>query len=74
VIAVHAAVLNFSDLVMLEDKYQIRPPRPFTPGQEVAGVVVAAGEGSRLRVGQPVASKVTWGGFATFAVVTDGMA
>ncbi|MEJ0069025.1 MAG: alcohol dehydrogenase catalytic domain-containing protein [Pseudomonadota bacterium] len=61
VIAVRAAALNFSDVLMLEDRYQIRPPRPFTPGQEVAGVVVATGDGSRLRVGQLVASKVVWG-------------
>src|SRR5277367_4832466 len=74
VIAVRAAALNFSDLLMLEDRYQVRPPRPFTPGQEVAGVVVAAGHESRLRVGQSVASKVVFGGFAEFAVVSDDMA
>jgi len=74
VIAVRAAALNFSDLLMLEDKYQIRPPRPFTPGQEVAGLVVAASEDSRLQVGQPVASKIVWGGFSEFAIVSDEMA
>jgi NADPH2:quinone reductase len=74
VIAVRAAALNFSDLLMLEDRYQVRPPRPFTPGQEVAGAVVAAGHQSRLRVGQLVASKVASGGFAEFAVVSDDMA
>jgi NADPH:quinone reductase len=74
VIAVHAAALNFSDLLMLKDKYQVRPPRPFTPGQEVAGVIVTAGEASALRVSQRVASKVPWGGFAEFAVVSDAMA
>ena len=38
-IAVHYAALNFSDVLMLRDKYQVRPPRPFIPGQELAGVV-----------------------------------
>jgi NADPH2:quinone reductase len=74
VISVRAAALNFSDLLMLDDKYQIRPPRPFTPGQEIAGVVIATGDGSRLRVGQVIASKVMWGGFAACASVTDAMA
>ncbi|MBI3513019.1 MAG: zinc-binding dehydrogenase [Proteobacteria bacterium] len=74
VIAVRAAALNFSDLLMLEDKYQVRPPRPFTPGQEVAGIVAAVGEGSTLHLGQAIASKVMWGGFAEQAVVSDAMA
>ena len=43
---VHHAALNFSDLLMIQDKYQIRPPRPFIPGQEVAGIVVEAGPDS----------------------------
>lgn len=74
VIAVRAAALNFSDLLMLDDKYQIRPPRPFTLGQEVAGVIVEVGEGSLLRIGQSIASKVAWGGFADYAVVSDDLA
>ncbi len=41
---VEAAALNFSDLLMIDDRYQIRPERPFIPGQEIAGTVVAAGD------------------------------
>lgn len=70
---VHSA-LNFSDVLMLEDRYQVRPPRPFIPGQEVAGVVVEAGPESRLTPGDRVASKVEWGAFAPWAVVRDDVA
>ena len=70
---VHTA-LNFSDVLMLEDRYQVRPPRPFIPGQEVAGVVVEAGPDSRLAPGDRVTSKVEWGAFAPWAVVRDYMA
>ena len=45
-VQVDAAALNFSDLLMIEDRYQIKPDRPFVPGQEVAGTIVAVGEQS----------------------------
>ena len=73
-VAVEAAALNFSDLLMIDDQYQVRPPRPFVPGQEIAGTVVKAAHGSRLRPGQRIASKVVIGGFAEYAVVRDDMA
>lgn len=73
-VAVEFAALNFSDLLMIEDKYQIRPPRPFVPGQEIAGTVVKVPLCSRLRPGQRVVSKVLYGGFAQFAVVREDMA
>ena len=38
-VRVEAAALNFSDLLMIDDHYQVRPPRPFVPGQEIAGLV-----------------------------------
>src|SRR5437016_11719913 len=41
----HAAALNFFDILMVQGKYQVRPPFPFTPGAEVAGVIDAIGEG-----------------------------
>ncbi len=41
----HAAALNFYDILLIQGKYQVKPPRPFTPGSEVAGVVDAVGEG-----------------------------
>jgi NADPH2:quinone reductase len=71
---IEAAALNFSDLLMIDDRYQIRPPRPFIPGQEIAGTIVSAGESSELSIGDRIAAKVLWGGFAEFAVVRDDMA
>lgn len=69
-IAVHAASLNFPDLLIVEGKYQMKPPLPFVPGSEYAGVVDAVGEGvQHLRVGQPVAAIAGTGGFATHACV-----
>jgi NADPH2:quinone reductase len=73
-IRVEAAALNFSDLLMLEDRYQVRPPRPFVPGQEVAGTVAEVGERSGLAPGDRIASKVTWGGLAEYALVRGDMA
>ena len=74
VIRVEAAALNFSDLLMIEGRYQINPPRPFTPGQEIAGTVTAPGAGCGLRAGQRVCGKVIWGGFAEYAVMRGDMA
>ena len=42
---VHAAALNFPDVLMCRGEYQVKPPLPFTPGAEVAGVVAEVGEG-----------------------------
>lgn len=71
---VETAALNFSDLLMIDERYQVRPPRPFIPGQEVAGTVVAAGARSGLAVGERIASKVLWGGFADYVAVRGDMA
>ena len=73
-VRVEAAAVNFSDLLMIGDRYQVRPDRPFTPGQEVAGVVEEAGPGTEIRPGARVASKLIWGGFAEKAVIRDDMA
>ncbi|MGR3343815.1 MAG: NADPH:quinone oxidoreductase family protein [Paracoccaceae bacterium] len=69
----HAA-LNFSDLLMIADQYQVRPPRPFIPGQEIVGVVETAPAGSKFSTGDRIASKVLWGGFAHVALVRVDMA
>ncbi|MGO1120541.1 NADPH:quinone oxidoreductase family protein [Rhodovibrionaceae bacterium A322] len=74
VVKVEAAALNFSDLLMIEGRYQVRPPRPFIPGQEIAGVVTAVAEGSPWSVGDRIASKVFWGGFAEEVQVREDMA
>jgi NADPH2:quinone reductase len=72
-VRVEAAALNFSDLLMIDDRYQIRPQRPFVPGQEIVGTVVATGSDTDFAVGERVASKVTVGGLAEFATVRSDM-
>lgn len=74
VVAVRAAALNFGDLLMVEGSYQVRPPAPFVPGQEVAGIVTVAGAESGLAPGDRVAAKVDWGGFAEAVTVRGDMA
>lgn len=69
----HAA-LNFSDLLMISDQYQVRPPRPFTPGQEIVGIVENAPVASGFETGDRIASKVLWGGFADYSLVRADMA
>ncbi len=65
-IEIKAASLNFPDLLIVQNKYQIKPPLPFVPGSEYAGVVQALGEGVKhLKVGQNVACLSGTGGFAT---------
>jgi NADPH:quinone reductase len=69
VIDVKAAAVNFPDVLIIENKYQMKPPLPFTPGAEVAGVVRAAGAGAKLAPGTRVVAYVGTGGFAEQAVV-----
>jgi len=69
-IAIHAASLNFPDLLTVQNKYQIKPPLPFVPGSEFSGVVEAVGEGVRhLAPGDRVATIGVSGGFASHACV-----
>ena len=68
-IEIKAASLNFPDLLIVQNKYQIKPPLPFVPGSEYAGVVRAVGAGvTDLRVGQNVACLSGTGGFATHTI------
>jgi NADPH2:quinone reductase len=68
-IAVHAASLNFPDLLIVQNKYQVKPPLPFVPGSEYAGRVDAVGAGvTHLNVGDAVAAVGATGGFATHAI------
>lgn len=65
---VHAAGVNFPDTLMIRDLYQFKPPRPFAPGGEIAGEVVAVGDGvSGFAVGDRVLALTGHGGFATHA-------
>ena len=69
-IAVKACAINYPDVLIIEDRYQVRPPRPFSPGAEVAGVVDAVGEDVvRPRVGDRVIGFPGWGGLAEKLVV-----
>jgi NADPH2:quinone reductase len=68
-IEIKAASLNFPDLLIVQNKNQMKPPLPFVPGSEYAGVVQAVGEGVKhLQVGQNVACLTGTGGFATHAI------
>ena len=65
-IRIEAASLNFPDLLIVQNKYQMKPPLPFVPGSEYAGIVEAVGEGvTHLQVGQAVACLSGTGGFGT---------
>jgi NADPH2:quinone reductase len=72
-IRVHACGVNYPDALMLEDKYQFRPERPFAPGGEVAGEVQAVGEGvDGFRTGERVIALVGHGGMAEQVVASAG--
>jgi NADPH2:quinone reductase len=71
VIDVHAAGVSFPEVLQTRGEYQLKPPLPFIPGSEVAGVVRSApavDEGSGLRAGERVAAFCALGGFAEVAV------
>ena len=68
-IEIKAASLNFPDLLIVQNQYQIKPPLPFVPGAEYAGVVRAVGEGVKhLQPGQNVACLSGTGGFGTHTI------
>lgn len=68
-VATRAIGCNFPDILMVQGKYQVKPPLPFSPGHEVAGVVRAVGEGvTRVRPGQRVIALLSWGGYAELAL------
>jgi NADPH2:quinone reductase len=64
-IAVKACGVNYPDSLIIEDRYQFKPPRPFAPGGEVAGVVEAVGPGvTAVKPGDRVIGSLIWGGMA----------
>src|SRR5438128_9402848 len=69
-IRVRAAGVNFPDLLIIENKYQFKPPLPFAPGGEVAGDVIEVGaEAKGFSVGDRVIGMCGWNGFAEEVVV-----
>jgi NADPH2:quinone reductase len=65
VVSMRAAGVNFPDVLIIEDKYQFKPPLPFSPGSEMAGEVTAIGEGvTAFRPGDKVMAFTTYGAFA----------
>jgi NADPH2:quinone reductase len=70
VIDVHACAVNFPDVLIIQNLYQFKPPLPFSPGAEVAGVVRAAADDVEgVRVGDRVFASPGWGGLAEQVVV-----
>ena len=71
VIDVHAAGVSFPELLQTRGQYQVKPPLPFVPGSEVAGVVRSAPAGAQVSAGQRVAAFCGLGGFAETAVAPE---
>ena len=71
-IAVRATAVNYADALMVAGRYQTRPPLPFSPGLETAGVVAACGEGvTRFKPGDRVMAILAFGGLAEMAVAPE---
>ncbi len=74
-IKVHAASINFPDLLICQGKYQLKLDPPFTPGMDISGTVSDLGDGvEAFQVGDQVCGGARFGGFAEYAVVkADGL-
>jgi NADPH:quinone reductase len=70
-VEVHAAGVSFPEVLQTRGEYQLKPPLPFTPGSEVAGIVREAPPGSPLSAGDRVAAFCALGGFAELAVAPE---
>ncbi|NJC32727.1 NADPH:quinone reductase-like Zn-dependent oxidoreductase [Sphingomonas jejuensis] len=69
-VRVEATAINYPDVLIIEDKYQMRPPRPFAPGGEIAGVVEAVGDGvDGWAAGDRLFAVIGHGGLAEKALV-----
>ena len=72
-VRVHAAAVNFPDVLFIGGKYQVKIPPPFIPGNEIAGEVITAGDGAAFSPGQRV-SGTTFGAFAEQALLDASQA
>jgi NADPH2:quinone reductase len=71
-IEVKATAVNYADAIMVAGRYQTKPPLPFSPGLETAGLVAACGEGvTRFRPGERVMAILAYGGLAEMAVAPE---
>ena len=68
-VRVHAAAVNFPDVLLIAGKYQVKIPVPFTPGSELAGEVVAGGDGASFEPGDRVFGATPTGAFAELALL-----
>jgi NADPH2:quinone reductase len=71
VVDVHAAGVSFPEVLQTRGEYQMKPPLPFVPGSEVAGIVRSAPEGAAVKAGDRVAAFSMLGGFAEVAVAPE---
>ena len=73
-ISIASAGLNFPDILMVEGRYQIKPPFPFIPGSECAGTIIEISEDVKdLKVGDKVAAMVMNGAFATEVICPESL-
>jgi NADPH2:quinone reductase len=71
VVDVHAAGVSYPEVLQTRGQYQLKPPLPFVPGSEVAGIVHSAPAGAAVREGDRVAAFCALGGFAEVAVAPE---
>jgi NADPH2:quinone reductase len=75
VVDVRACAVNFPDVLIIQNLYQFKPPLPFSPGAEIAGVVSAVGPGvNGITVGDRVLASTGWGGLAEKIAIDAGSA
>src|SRR5574341_2344710 len=71
-IAVQATAVNYADSIMVAGRYQTRPPFPFSPGLETAGIVTRCGDGvARFLPGDRVMAILAYGGLAELALAKE---
>src|SRR5436305_12905230 len=69
-VRVRACAINYPDVLIIEDKYQLKPPRPFAPGSEIAGEVIHVGEGvSGWSTGDRMIAATGYGGLVEKLVI-----